>query len=127
SAEKALRVKWQAVYAEIAASHELARGEPKLALEPTPLLFYTNPVRATDQHGSMFLWTDHGRPAVIGSIWSALNRTDTSLRNITHEWHSLVEEPDVQAVRGGQTEWTSGEPGIARQALGLSSEPASYR
>ena len=126
-AEKALRVKWQAVYSEIAGSIEMRRDETKLSLEPTPLLFYTNPVRATDQHGSMFLWTDQGRPAVIGSIWSALNRTDTSLRNITHEWHSLVEEPDVQAVRGGQTEWTSGEPGIAWQALELTPAPASSR
>jgi hypothetical protein len=127
SADKALREKWQKVYAEIAGSIEMRRGKMKLALEPTPLLFYTNPVRATDQHGSIFLWTDQGRPAVIGSIWSALNRTDTSLRNITHEWHSLVEEPDVQAVRGGQTEWTSGEPGIAWQALELTPAPASSR
>lgn len=127
SADKALRAKWQAVYVEIAGSIEMRRGETKLALEPTPLLFYTNPVRATDQHGSMFLWTDQGCPAVIGSIWSAINRTDTSLRNITHEWHSLVEEPDVQAVRGGQTEWTSGQPGIAWQALDLTPAPASSR
>ncbi|MCI0359317.1 MAG: hypothetical protein L0211_12635 [Planctomycetaceae bacterium] len=126
-ADKALREKWQAVYAEIAQSIEMRRGETKLDLAPTPLLFYTNPVRATDQHGTMFLWTDRGRPAVIGSIWSALNRLDTGLRNITHEWHSLVEEPDVQAVRGGQSLWSAGEPGIAWQALAGSPAPASSR
>jgi hypothetical protein len=124
SAEKALREKWQTVYAEIAQSIEMRCGEKKFALEAKPLLFYTNPVRATDQHGTIFLWTDRGRPAVFGSVWSALNRTDTSLRNITHEWHSLVEEPDVQAVRGGQTDWTSGEPGIAWQSLDSASGPA---
>ena len=130
-AEKALREKWQAVYAEIAQSIEMRCGEKKFALEEKPILFYTNPVRATDQHGTIFLWTDRGRPAVFGSVWSALNRTDTSLRNITHEWHSLVEEPDVQAVRGGQTDWTSGEPGIAWQSLHSELEtapaPASSR
>jgi hypothetical protein len=99
-------------------------GEKTFTLEAKPLLFYTNPVRATDQHGTIFLWTDRGRPAVFGSVWSALNRTDSSLRNITHEWHSLVEEPDVQAVRGGQTDWTSGEPGIAWQSLDGETAPA---
>lgn len=131
SAEKVLREKWQAVYAEIAQSIAMRRGPTQLALEATPLLFYTNPVRATDQHGTIFLWTQRGRPAVFGSVWSALNRTDPSLRNITHEWHSLVEEPDVQAVRGGQTDWTSGEPGIAWQLLDsvleMAPAPASSR
>lgn len=126
-ADKALREKWQQVYAEIAQSLEMRRGKTKLTLHETPLLFYTNPVRATDQHGTIFLWTDQGRPAVFGSVWSALNRTDTSLRNITHEWHSLVEQSDVQAVRGGQTDWTSGEPGIAWQTLPESPAPASSR
>ena len=126
-AEKALRHKWQGVYLEIAQSLEMCSGETKLTLHDKPLLFYTNPVRATDQHGTIFLWTDQGRPAVFGSVWSALNRTDTSLRNITHEWHSLVEEPDVQAVRGGQTDWTSGEPGVAWQTLADSPAPASSR
>jgi hypothetical protein len=126
-ADQALREKWQGVYGEIARSIEMQRGEAVLTLEDKPLLFYTNPVRATDQHGTMFLWTQAGRPAVIGSVWSALNRTNPSLRNITHEWHSLVEEPDVQAVRGGRTEWTSGEPGLAWQALAAAPAPASSR
>jgi hypothetical protein len=131
--EKALREKWQGVYQEIARSLEMREGETKLDLYDQPLLFYTNPVRTNDQHGSMFLWTHEGRPAVIGSIWSALNRNDASLRHITHEFHSLSERPDVQAARGGpglsksQTQWSAGEPGIAWQALVGSPAPASSR
>ena len=64
---------------------------------------------------------------MIGSIWSALNRADTSLRNITHEFHSLSEQTDVQATRGGQAAWTSGEPGIAWHSLAGSPAPASSR
>src|SRR5262245_53840489 len=41
--DKALREKWQQVYQKIAGSIEMRRGENPLALEPTPLLFYTNP------------------------------------------------------------------------------------
>jgi len=123
--EKALREKWAGVYGEIARSIEMRRGSTQLTLADKPLLFYTNPVRATDQHGTIFLWTDRGRPAVLGSVWSALNRPNPSLRNITHEWHSLVEEPDVQAARDGQAVWTSGEPGIAWRALAMAPAPAS--
>lgn len=131
--EQALREKWQAVYLEIAQSLDMRAGEKKLALYEQPLLFYTNPVRTNDQHGSMFLWTDEGRPAVIGSIWSGLNVKDKALRNITHEFHSLSEQPDVQAARGGpghpkgQAQWSAGEPGIAWQALVGSPAPASSR
>ena len=125
--EKILHEKWQGAYQEIAQSLQMRDGETKLALLDKPILFYTSPVRTNDQHGSMFLWTDQGRPAVIGSIWSGLNRNDTALRNITHEFHSLSERPDVQAARGGQTQWSAGEPGIAWQTLAGSPAPASSR
>jgi hypothetical protein len=127
SAEKLLREKWQGVYLEIAQSLEMRVGEKKLRLHDQPLLFYTNPVRTNDQHGSMFLWTHEGRPAVLGSIWSAVHRPDPSVRNITHEFHSLTEQPDVQTALGEATAWSAGEPGIAWQALAESPAPSSSR
>jgi hypothetical protein len=131
--EQALREKWQAMYLATAQSFDMREGETKLALHDKPILFYTSPVRTNDQHGSLFLWTHEGRPAVIGSIWSGLNVKDRALRNVTHEFHSLSERPDVQAARGGpglsksQAQWSAGEPGIAWLTLVGSPAPASSR
>src|SRR5262245_27007635 len=110
--DKALREKWQAVYARIAGSIDMRRGDAALKLEPAPLLFYTNPVRLNQQHGSIFLWTEGGRPAVFGSIWSALNRNDASVRFVTHEFHSLATTPDVSAVKNGAKLWAASESGL---------------
>src|SRR5687768_3466963 len=68
--ETVLHEKWQRAYRGIAESIEMRRGETKLALHPTALLYYTNPVRTNGQHGAIYLWTQGGRPAVFGSIWS---------------------------------------------------------
>ncbi|HEX5106764.1 MAG TPA: hypothetical protein VFV87_23250 [Pirellulaceae bacterium] len=127
SAEQALRTRWQEVYGEIAASIEMSDGRSPLRLHDNPLLSYSNPVRSTDQHGSIFLWTDRGRPAVFGSIWSAENRTDHSLRNITHEFHSLSTSQNVQAIRDGRVQWSAGEPGIEWQTLADAPAPATTR
>jgi hypothetical protein len=95
----------------------MRRGERALRMVEQPLLFYTNPVRNNDQHGAIFLWTEGGRPAVIGSIWSAMNRQNPEVRFVTHEWHSLSVDPEVTAMRGEKRLWISNEPGIAWQRL----------
>jgi len=125
--DKALREKWQQVYQKIAGSIEMRRGAAELTLEKAPLLFYTNPVRMNQQHGSIFLWTQNGRPAVFGSIWSAVNRNDASVRFVTHEFHSLVDTPDVSAGKTGATVWSSGEAGIAWQPLADAPAPGATR
>ena len=125
--DKALREKWQQVYQKIAGSIDMRRGDAVLKLEPAPLLFYTNPVRLNQQHGTIFLWTEGGRPAVFGSIWSAVNRNDASVRFVTHEFHSLLESPELSARRAGVPLWTSGEAGIAWQALEGAPSPAAAR
>ena len=84
-------------------------------------------MRLNQQHGSIFLWTDGGRPAVFGSIWSALNRNDASVRFVTHEFHSLADTPDIQASKSGAKLWDSGEAGIAWQTLADSPAPAATR
>jgi hypothetical protein len=122
-----LKEKWKQAYRSIAESIEMRRGATPLSLQDQALLYYTNPVRTNDQHGAVFLWTVAGRPAVIGSIWSALNRLDPASRNVTHEWHSLIEDADVQATRGGQVLWTPGEPGITWQTLPNVPAPLSSR
>jgi hypothetical protein len=125
--DKALREKWQQVYQKIAGSIDMRRGKVALTLEPAPLLFYTNPVRLNQQHGAIYLWTERGRPVVLGSIWSALNRNDASVRLVTHEFHSLAATPDVTASKNGAKLWAAGEAGIAWQALEGAPAPAATR
>jgi hypothetical protein len=122
-----LHEKWQRAYQTIAKSIEMRRGEQELVLQKDALLYYTNPVRANEQHGAVFLWTLEGRPALFASIWSALHRQDPNSRNVTHEWHSLLESSDVTARRGEAVLWTSNEPGIAWQSLPELPLPAATR
>lgn len=126
-ADAALREKWQKVYREIAESLEMRHDKTKLLLHDAPLLYYSNPVRGTDQHGTMFLWTEEGRPAVLGSVWSGMDRQKPTLRNITHEFHSLVEDSKIESLVDGKTRWTSGERGIAWQALAGTPAPEATR
>ncbi|MBW3601004.1 MAG: hypothetical protein KY475_27525 [Planctomycetes bacterium] len=121
------REQWKAAYRRIAESITMRSGPAALDLHPTPLLFYTNPVRHNDQHGTIFLWTDEGRPAVFGSIWSARNRLDPTVRFVTHEWHSLLEAPETLATRGETVLWVSGEPGVRWQSLEDAPAPSNSR
>src|SRR5690606_16729266 len=54
-------------------------------------------------------------PAVFGSIWSGVNVTNPTVRNVAHEWHSLVDAPGLRAFRGAQPLWICDEPGITWQ------------
>jgi hypothetical protein len=119
--------RWQKAYVDVAQSITMRRGEKQLAMLDQPLRFYTNPVRTTDQHGSIFLWTDQGRPAVIGSIWSAMNRQNADVRFVTHEWLSLSIDPLISASRGEKGLWTSGEPGVVWEPLKDAPPPAASR
>jgi hypothetical protein len=125
--ESAVREKWQQAYRQIAESIDLRHGETPLVLEPRALLFYTNPQRQNDQHGTIFLWTERGRPAVFGSIWSAIDRKDPTMRNVTHELHSLADSGTVRAARDGGELWNSGEAGIAWQMLDELPTPAASK
>jgi hypothetical protein len=125
--DKATKEKWQKSYSAIAESTTMRRGEMRPTLLDQPLLFYTNPVRTNDQHGAIFLWTEAGRPTVIGSIWSAINRQNPKSRILSHEWHSLSTDANVSATRGEKKLWTSGEAGVAWERLAGAPPPAASR
>jgi len=127
SEEGLTRDRWQKAYANIAQSITMRCGELPLAMLEQPLRFYTNPVRSNDQHGAIFLWSDKGRPVVIGSIWSAVNRQNPDARIVTHEWLSLSENPSVAASRNERKLWTSGEPGVVWEQLKNAPPPAASR
>jgi hypothetical protein len=124
-ADKKVREDWQKLYVDTAKAITMRRGENTLTMLEQPLLVYTNPVRVNDQNGAIFLWTEGGRPAVIGSIWSSVNRQNPAIRFVTHEWHSLSVDPNVTAMRDDVLLWTSNEPGIAWQRLDGEPSPAA--
>lgn len=108
--------KWFTLYTQHAQSLEVRVPDANadLQLRRAPLLKYTNPLRGVQQHGLIFLWTRQGRPGMIGSIWSALDRAQPDERKLNYEWHSLSLE-SVTAERNGEELWNSSEPGIEWQ------------
>lgn len=91
---------------------EEARNDPvPLTLVREPMQTWTNPIRGDTQHGTVHLWTNSGRPSVIGSVWSALDAKDRSRRNICYEFHSLSQAP-VSARLADKSWWSPREPGV---------------
>src|SRR5690242_15092516 len=37
---------------------------------PKPVYVWTNPTRNGGQHGAVYIWSDRGRPVVVGSAFS---------------------------------------------------------
>src|SRR5687768_3103950 len=89
--EKGSFKRWVEYYTAQAEEYEFSLGTAnrRLELEATPVLQYSNPVRPTDQHGAVYVWTLDGRPEVIGSIWSSEDAKDPLMRVVTHEFQSL--------------------------------------
>jgi hypothetical protein len=115
---------WRAFYRRRAtelALVETGDSATELKLVREPIQAWTNPIRGHTQHGTVHLWTNAGRPSVIGSVWSALDVNDRSRRNLCYEFHSLSQAP-VSAKQGDKTWWSTKEPGIAW--LPLSDGPA---
>jgi len=111
--------KWMAVYQQHAEALDMSVvGDPerRLDLHAGSLLKYTNPVRGVQQHGAIYVWTLQGRPAVLASIWSAIDLMQPQVRKLNYEWHSLSAE-DVTAKRNSELLWTSGEPGVEWHAF----------
>jgi hypothetical protein len=61
-------------------------NEAKLVAEP--ILKWSNPA-AGEIHGNVFLWTVHGRPAVVGSLYKWFSPHT----HMSHEFHSFSESP----------------------------------
>ena len=94
-------------------------GETPLVLHAKPLLHWSNPVVGQVQGGA-FLWTDEGRPQVIGAMF----RWDAPSVRTVHEFQSLSTEPLI-ATRGDAEVWRTSEPGVTFRTLPDASKPAS--
>jgi hypothetical protein len=67
--------------------HRDASRAETLELRREPVYAWTNPIRAMHQSGLVFIWTSHGRPEAIGTIFSSTD--GRGHRGVNHELHSL--------------------------------------
>lgn len=124
--------RWVEYYTQQAKEYEfsLGKAERRLELQATPVLQYSNPVRPTDQHGAIYVWTLDGRPEIIGSIWSSEDAKDPTVRMVTHEFQSLSldslvsKQPPRTGSKGPIPDWKTSDPGIELEVLPDADAPA---
>jgi hypothetical protein len=78
-----------ALYLADAAEYKIYRDVQRteaLPLRRQPVYAWTNPARDGGQTGDVFVWTYHGRPEAVGSIFS---HPWEGRRRVIHEFHSL--------------------------------------
>jgi hypothetical protein len=97
----------------------------KFELQPKPILTYSNPVRG-DVHGSVFVWTRHTRPEVVGAFFDfrSENKLDSEL-------HSLA-TAGIVGWRDGREFWNPTKAGarfepVAQTAVPSAMPPARLR
>jgi hypothetical protein len=110
NAEAARATEAAAVAKKAAEAYKVTTGEAgrdALRLEPKSLLHWSNPVMGSF-HGSVFIWTAKGRPAVVASIYKKYKPRPLHLGI---EFHSLTEGP-ATAERDGRAEWSPARGGV---------------
>lgn len=124
-----IRKRWQSLYEKRAESLSVSFADSSqrtVRLQPQPLLTYSNPVRNVQGHGSVFLWTESGRPVLIAAFWSAAEPSQPGTRRLSREWHSLV--PDTLDVNiSAKVAWRSTGPGIEWRRVKDADEPSKSR
>ncbi len=86
---------------------------------PEPVLRWSNP-SVGEIHGNVFLWTADDRPAVVGSFYKWF----TPHTHLTHEFHSLAEQPLV-AKTGERQVWAASSAGVKFAPLPGAPAPAA--
>lgn len=118
---------WKRYYEQVADKYQLTVGveSPReLKRVQEPILSYTNPVSGRQQHGLIYVWSDRGRPAALGSIWSILYPSSSASRITSHEMLSLSESA-LRVIRPGldgmrpdvPKQWVGKSPSVTWNAL----------
>ena len=104
-----------------AAEYEIRTGtdEKPLELKREPVLKWSNPI-VGEVHGNVFLWTVDERPAVVSSLFKWF----TPHTHMSHEFHSLAEQPLVGQYDGSD-KWTTSAAGLAFAPLPAAPQPAA--
>lgn len=125
SASMTLRDRLLNLHRDDAAGYAVYRDpdhKEQAELRREPVYIWTNPVRAHQQDGAVFLWTFRGRPEAIGSIFSAPAKP---IRSVNHEFHSLAVAPLFVTRGGSHSEtWTPEAAGLAFEPVVGAPEPA---
>lgn len=122
--DEAVRERWLALFRQRAELLKVSipDGPDRVAaIAPEPAMVYTNPVRRELPYGSLFVWTEAGRPVFAAAYWSALERDNPGIRRLSREFHVLTDET-VTVEEAGER-WTSSAPGIEWVSVGA---PAPY-
>jgi hypothetical protein len=90
-----------------------------LALQPEPVLKWSNPVMGS-LHGDVFLWTADGRPEAVASIY----RFYSGDRHRADEFHSLSLGGTLTAERDGRVVWTPSRRGLELKPISGAPIPA---
>ncbi len=83
-----------------------AERQHKLFMRREPVLRY--PAPPENCWGEIYVWTERGRPAVVGCVFGGPG--ETTRHRIFHEFHSLSPKPLVTV--GGATGWQPAEAGL---------------
>jgi hypothetical protein len=91
-----------------AAEYEIRVGDDDkpLELRRDPVLRWSNPEQG-EVHGNVFLWTQNGRPLVVGGLFKWFSPHT----HMSHEFHSLAEGP-LRATFHGAPVWKTSEAGL---------------
>jgi hypothetical protein len=88
----------------------------KFKFDEIAAMRFNNPISGT-KDGSLYVWTNHGRPQALLKFFTFNNKT------YSHAWLSLSEGTFV-AERGGKVVWSPTEPGIEMREIPRAQVPA---
>jgi hypothetical protein len=99
-----------------------AGRQHKLVMQPEPVL--TFPAKLVDYAGQIYVWTDRGRPSVVGCVFAGQVENTDRFR-LFHEFHSLSLTPMAEV--GGATGWQPEEAGIKFEPVPDMAEPGEKK
>lgn len=121
--------RWMQFYANEAKAIRIRfddEPQAELEFEEEPVLQWTNPTRANEIHGAVYVWTHQGRAEVMGTIWSNVTSSDSANRHVGHQFHSLSTRPLV-AEKRGERFWYPRTAGIEPKPIPEAPPPAQTR
>ena len=108
---------------EVASSYQIVAGADlsrRLTLHDEPVLRWNNPIRKASD-GSVFVWTDRGRPEVVAALY---RYGDEAAPSEDHEFMSTSLGP-LEALRGGVAVWAPTTPGVVSEPIPGAPVPAA--